>query len=369
MPTTEEQLLSILLNSKIVPQLPLVESFDDTDWDTIYDTSTGKFSKILPSLKSGLNSFDVSFLGAVTTISGATDGTNTDAQIESFINLQGFTIPSGKIKVIQANVFVENIVYKKSYFYKPNIVGEYGTTAANPIVFSNLLEFNSQRVTINNTIIDLGDIGSDTVFNYINTTNSIDYALELNNTYVFKCIIDAVQKYYLYVGTQPLLLGLGNNMVDADDFVDITPTAEVSGSQLRTVKVSVLASEVLDIYDNPITLIPATGANTYINVVDAYVKVNFNSVAYNFASSRGLYLTYTSPSSVSTYRLGHTILNAAADSIGKGAIAGDIEIQINSPIYLTVLSAAFLPTLGDSPIDVYVTYTVVDVTTGNIITQ
>lgn len=240
MPTPEE----IILNSKHVPELPLETSASDTDYDVFYKTSTGKFSRILKSNSKGHITFSPVFLGTVTT----STETTSNSEIVTFINAQGFTISKGELKLLKVNVYIGSLIYTKQYLKIGNEVGTYGNSGT-AITFSDLWEIESILVDENSpitTTVDLGDIGSDSVWDYINSTNSVDYELEGDSIYIFSATIDGVDYTYLYVGLQPQDLGDGNNAVDEDDFIQLTPNNENIGESSQR-RPSVLSKASIDV--------------------------------------------------------------------------------------------------------------------------
>lgn len=228
-----DQILSILLNSKTVPQLPTSANFEDVDILPFYKNSIGKMAG-LPM--SGLVKNPViseSYLGTVTTAGPTT----TETEIIDFINSIGFTIGLGELKIININSLVDGSVMFNSFFYKPNQVGTYGN--GNTVIpYSSLFKFNVQLLNSFDDVvvkIDLGDIGTDTIEDSINNGNEI--SLLANVVYVFEALISGVNSKYLYTGAQPIFIGGGNNPVTASNFIDITDDSvgvewsEITGDQ------------------------------------------------------------------------------------------------------------------------------------------
>ena len=89
----------------------------------------------------------------------------------------------------------------------------------------------------------------------------------------------------------PNVLPTANDYVVLTDVTDSdkTKTATVADFQLffgiTTLEVTLTSTQLLNSFTNPVTLVPAQGAGTYIIPQGLLVsKLNFNTVAYDFAN-------------------------------------------------------------------------------------
>lgn len=245
-----EDIASIINNSKKVPQLPLASSIASVDYRIFYNVTTGRLERILETdTKVNYSVSDV-FLGTVTTAGTTT----TSTEIVDYINANGFTINDGELKVIKVNVYIDSILYTKLYYYKPNAAGDYGT-GDTVIAFTDLFEFEQKVVSSTNdttTVIALGDIGSSTIEDYINANDSISWDLQADVIYVFTCTISSNPFSYLWVGVQPLYIGLSQNAVTASDFVELSSDVEapVALNDLTDVEITTPANNNIIAYNS-----------------------------------------------------------------------------------------------------------------------
>jgi hypothetical protein len=125
-------------------------------------------------------------------------------------------------------------------------------------------------------------------------------------------------------------------------------------NSIQTLKVSLTSANILALNGTPFTLIAAQGAGTLTSVLKVWYKYNFVTTAYtgggfiNVKTLAGLFIT----SNLS-------ILDSTEDTIGV-PVTGVSTVSNygfeNSPI---VLTSTVNQTLGDSTLDVYLTYEVI----------
>ena len=119
-----------------------------------------------------------------------------------------------------------------------------------------------------------------------------------------------------------------------------------------TIKVSLTSSEVLNVFTTNKVLIAAPGAGKFIRLWGASFNLDFNSAAYS-----GNALRIVIPAGVLT---SSTIYTGSSDTFSVsgflGSIAGDPTDFINQPLKLDTTGGN--PTTGNSPLDVYLTYSI-----------
>lgn len=320
--TVEEQILSILLNSKKANQLPTATSYDSTDWAIFWDTSLGKLVKMSMSSLVGNVSVSDEFLGTVTT----SGNTTITTEIEDYINAQGFTVDNGTIKALKVVTYLNTVPHTKTYFFKTTVSGDFGTSASNEIAYTDLLEVEDRAVYADSeitTVIDLGDIGTDTIEDYINATNSSDYNLLVNTIYVFRAVISSVETYYLYVGTQPILLGLGNNAVTSDDFIEIGASEAAVGA-----------------YDGL-----SDTPNSKVGNALKFIRVNAGETAHEYVTitSSDLHFEHDQSTPSSSWSINHSLSKFPSVTIvdtSGNEVEGDVQHTDNNNLTIS-FSASF----------------------------
>lgn len=237
-----DDLANVIFNSKQGNELPISESALDTDWFIFFNNNSDRMERILKSKFTGNQSINSEFLGSPITAGVDT----TDQEVEDHLNATGFNIGSNEIKVINLNVLVNAVVNTRLYFYMPNLEGIYGT--GNTVIsFVDLLIIEEKvfdQNTATTTVIPLGDIGASTIEDYINANNDPAFDLQADIIYIFTATISSVDKEYLYVGVQPLLIGSGNNAVTSDDFVEL-------GTADGVIPLIVIAGFNFELWKNP----------------------------------------------------------------------------------------------------------------------
>jgi len=166
----------------------------------------------------GQQSWNVKSFGIVPTAGDTT----TNIEIQDRINDIGFEIESNQIMILRCIIKQAGNHYVASYFFRPNEVGVYGN-AGTAFAISQVYEFELGAIGVENAelvVIDLGDIGTDEIWEYFNTTPQIpNWDLQANNIYAFKCVQNSVRNAYLYVGQLPRHLGQEDpNVATASDF-------------------------------------------------------------------------------------------------------------------------------------------------------
>ena len=214
-----EDAISILNNSKKVPALTIMAEAADSDYALVYNNVSQKIERITVSnfRQGSTPNFSRTYLGSTSQIGETT----ANLEIETFINLIGFSIAAQQIKVIEITVLVNGIPTRNKYFYSPNLPGSYGDFSGTPITFDELILVSSLREVIDEEeqqVIDLGDIGGSSIEAHINALVGTAYELNANIIYLFKCVKDTIAENYLYTGVLPNIIGDGGNVVTADNF-------------------------------------------------------------------------------------------------------------------------------------------------------
>lgn len=241
-----DDILSILLASKKGNELPLSLTIDGTDWVLFWNNGTNRLERIAKdNFNSVATAIEPLYLGTVPT--AGTD--TTDTEIIDFINAQGFEVEANEIVIFELTIYIDSVAYTTRYFFKSNEVGTYGDAAANTITLSDIyrLSIDIFNVATQDTqVIDLGNIGSSTIEDYINALSGTLYSLAIGTIYQFTCVIDAVDTDYLYVGPLPNSIGDGGNAVTADDFYELSEVGAVTAAD---VSYSPVGNEVLTASD------------------------------------------------------------------------------------------------------------------------
>jgi len=121
--------------------------------------------------------------------------------------------------------------------------------------------------------------------------------------------------------------------------------------------VNVTSAEVLDLNSNPKELLAAPGANKYIDIISATVRVNFNSNVYTTNTELGI----LSGSAIlySSDCLGTGLARIYKfDQVPLSGVTAN-QISVNSPISLYVDNGN--PVAGNSTLTVNILYRIVDI--------
>lgn len=160
-----------------------------------------------------------------------TEGNSTTLnEIAQHINAVGFTITAGKLAVLNLTVLRQeagqSVWAKELYLFTANnTAGTWGTGSTNGEISSNQLIFINrtilQQVSGDEELISLGDIGNDTIDDFVNAVDpgTVTWEeLEAGTDYFFICQRNGNREVYKYVGALPVTLGVGGDTVDITDF-------------------------------------------------------------------------------------------------------------------------------------------------------
>lgn len=168
------------------------------------------------------------FIGNVPT---AGDDT-TDAEIVAHVNATGFEILDNTLTILAMSTSVEGIpnVFTSFFFTDNQTTGTWGTASDNGVITESQLIINQKTrdidlLTDNGVVIELGDIVSSTVEDYLNAnvepTGGAWY-LDADVLYFFKYTKDGDVYVDLWVGTQPIQLGSNGTPATVNDFKNIS---------------------------------------------------------------------------------------------------------------------------------------------------
>lgn len=130
------------------------------------------------------------------------------------------------------------------------------------------------------------------------------------------------------------------------------------GSDIRSASLVIASADVLQLNTTPQTIVAAQGAGKGIEVISASVKVDFNSAAY--ATNTSLKLICSG----ATYEQSQGSIAASVSSTTRlrtlpPSGATDTQVIENAALQVSVASGD--PATGDSDIEVFVLYRVINV--------
>ncbi len=135
-------------------------------------------------------------------------------------------------------------------------------------------------------------------------------------------------------------------------------------SSVQTVKVSLSQSQILSLYTTPVELISAPGVGKYIKVLGIDGQLNFGTMPYS-STQLSVYMTTDGMGLPHTlYEMGGMVnfLESTVTILKTFAIrSGDqgmMTIAENNPLMIKALNSD--PTGGDGTVDIYITYTEVN---------
>lgn len=131
------------------------------------------------------------------------------------------------------------------------------------------------------------------------------------------------------------------------------------GVEIFEIKKAITTAQVLTLNSSPITIVSAPGANKTTKVIKATVELTYNSIAY--ATNTVLQIEHAGSNKVMNQL---DMLAAANDHFSDipdvNSAPGDDQLVENAAIQATVQTGN--PTTGNSPINIYVTYIILDTT-------
>lgn len=124
---------------------------------------------------------------------------------------------------------------------------------------------------------------------------------------------------------------------------------------LKEASLTIASADVLQLNSTPLQIVAAQGTGTVIEVVSAFVKIDFNSIAYATNTTLQLINAGSDVEQVSSTTLDASVAQIANFNQSTPA-AAQTQITENTALQVSVRSGD--PTAGDSDITVHVTYLV-----------
>lgn len=235
MPTANPFPLTIGNKEDAWEKLQLVANVDPNykytaqEWNIIIQALTYLYENIIGSVPSTTPAYKAIYIN-ITTPEGEA---STISQIEDSINTAGFQILAGslykfKLKLSKTTATGLSLVEETYVFKKNNIEGTWGTGSTNGVVYLSDFIYEDLLVLIPNVtedtqVIELGDIGSETIQFHINNLDpaTIDWEVLSNDgtSYNFYCIINGLTHIYeIKSSSLPITVGAGNTPVSGSDF-------------------------------------------------------------------------------------------------------------------------------------------------------
>ena len=152
-------------------------------------------------------------------------------------------------------------------------------------------------------------------------------------------------------GNHYLYMSMGDNWVSS-------PFTGTGGAIIKEASLTIASADVLTLNSTPITIVPAQGAGTVIEVLSAFVSIDFNTTAY--ATNTFIQLIVNG---ATTAQYGGGILNATVATTKKLpeiSTTSSTTTQLITNAALQVSTLIGNPTAGDSDITVYVTYRIIE---------
>jgi len=159
----------------------------------------------------------------------------------------------------------------------------------------------------------------------------------------------------------PTQLGTASQTIADETTAGANTAARIGGmfqdivdSGVYTVKVSLTSAEILALADTPITLIAAQGASTLIKLLGCTMKLNYVSTTYTggtlriYFSSGGSFII-----SNSSYTNGSSIIFTPAFSTTQVFTTSAENDDL-------IIDAASAVSVGDGTLDIYLTYSVIE---------
>lgn len=131
------------------------------------------------------------------------------------------------------------------------------------------------------------------------------------------------------------------------------------GSSIQSASLVIASVDVLQLNTTPQTIVAAQGAGKAIEVISASVKVDFNTTAYSTYNAVELICNGADVAQYSNDVLGATLTRTAL--INKPAYPTDVQTVLIANADLKIQAQGGDPTTGDSDIEVFVLYRVIDI--------
>jgi len=172
---------------------------------------------------------------------------------------------------------------------------------------------------------------------------------KINNTTVYPNVLPTANDYVV--------------LTDVNDS-DQTKTATVADFQLffgiTTLEVTLTSTQLLNSFTNPVTLVPAQGAGTYIIPQGQMVsKVNYGTVAYDFGGD--VWLGPALGGGIYYFAWNQNFMNWASSIILAGPIGISSQMLIGAENTDLLFFSGANPTVGDGTLDLSFQYKVITI--------
>lgn len=126
---------------------------------------------------------------------------------------------------------------------------------------------------------------------------------------------------------------------------------------IQSLKFTMTSAQILSSFTSPVVLVAAPGAGYAIQLISVAYRLNFNTTAYT-TSGNSVLITSTATSQQAVIS-NVNFLSAATTKFGAGPVAHQTNTSIIENAALTFAQSSSNPTLGDSTMDLYLTYTII----------
>ena len=131
------------------------------------------------------------------------------------------------------------------------------------------------------------------------------------------------------------------------------------GSSLQSASLVIPSAQVLALNTTPQTIVEAQGAGKAIEVISASIKLSFNTTAYSTANAVLLETSGANQRQAEAVVFDSTVSTVRNFITHQAGSPTDTQIIANAA--LQVKSKTADPTLGDSDVEVFVLYRVIDI--------
>ncbi len=131
------------------------------------------------------------------------------------------------------------------------------------------------------------------------------------------------------------------------------------GSSLQSASLVIPSAQVLALNTTPQTIVEAQGAGKAIEVISASIKLSFNTTAYSIANVVLLETSGANQRQAEAIIFDSTVSTVRNFFIYEATSATDTQIIANAALQVKGKTAD--PTLGDSDVEVFVLYRVIDI--------
>jgi len=130
----------------------------------------------------------------------------------------------------------------------------------------------------------------------------------------------------------------------------------IYGCDIRCASLPIATADVLQLNSTPLTIVAAQGSGTKIDVLSAFVVIDFNSAAY--ATNTTLELIFSGASDeLMISSINASVSKSVAFTKQGSGTAGNTQMLENTDLQVAVASGD--PTTGDSDIEVFILYRVI----------